>query len=48
MQAALLAWWRLFRLDAESLTQVPEADDDLLEFRFGPDAAIRKFVAVKE
>jgi hypothetical protein len=31
-----------------NLTPVPEADDDLLEFRFGPDAAIRKFVAAKE
>ena len=31
-----------------SLTHVPEADDDLLEFRFGPDAAIRRFVAAKQ
>jgi hypothetical protein len=30
-----------------SLTRVPEADDDILEFRFGPDAAVRKFVAAK-
>ncbi len=32
-------------IQSVSLTRVPEADDDLLEFRFGPDAAIRKFVA---
>ena len=35
-------------IQSVSLTRVPEADDDLLEFRFGPDAAIRKFVAAKE
>ncbi len=35
-------------IQSVSLTRVPEADDDLLEFRFGPDAAVRKFVASKE
>lgn len=35
-------------IQSVSLTRVPEADDDLLEFRFGPDAAIRKFVAAEE
>jgi hypothetical protein len=35
-------------IQSVSLTFVPEADDDLLEFQFGPDAAIRKFVAAKE
>ena len=35
-------------IQSVSLTRVPEADDDLLEFRFGPDAAVRKFVAGKE
>jgi len=35
-------------IQSVSLTHVPEADDDLLEFQFGPDAAIRKFVASKE
>lgn len=32
-------------IESVTLTRVPEADDDLLEFRFGPDAAIRKLVA---
>ena len=35
-------------IQSVSLTRVPEVDDDLLEFRFGPDAAIRKFVAAEE
>jgi hypothetical protein len=35
-------------IQSVSLTRVPEADDDLLEFRFGPDAAIRTFVAAEE
>ena len=37
-----------FTIQSVNLTQVPTADDDLLEFQFGPDAAIRKFIAVKE
>ena len=37
-----------FTIQSVNLTQVPTADDDLLEFQFGPDAAIRKFVAVKK
>lgn len=35
-------------IQSVNLTHVPEADDDILEFRFGPDAAIRKFVATKD
>jgi hypothetical protein len=35
-------------IQSVNLTRVPEADDDLMEFQFGPDAAIRKFVAGKE
>ncbi len=35
-------------IQSVSLTRVPEADDDLFEFQFGPDAAIRKFVADKK
>jgi hypothetical protein len=35
-------------IQSVSLTRVPEADDDLLVFRFGPDAAIRKLVAAEE
>jgi hypothetical protein len=35
-------------IQSVNLTRVPEADDDVLEFRFGPDAAIQKFVAGKE
>jgi len=29
-------------IQSVSLTRVPDADDDLLEFQFGPDAAIRR------
>jgi hypothetical protein len=32
-------------IESVKLTRMPEADDDLLEFRFAPDPAIRKFVA---
>jgi hypothetical protein len=32
-------------IQSVNLTPVPEADDDLLEFRFGPDAAVQKFTA---
>jgi hypothetical protein len=35
-------------IQSVNLTPVPDADDDLLEFRFGPDAAVRKFVTGKE
>jgi hypothetical protein len=35
-------------IQSVSVTHVSEADDDLLEFRFGPDAAIRKFFATKD
>lgn len=35
-------------IQSANLTRVPEADDDLLEFRFSPDAAIRKFRAAKK
>jgi hypothetical protein len=31
-----------------ALTRVPGADDDLLEFKFGADAAIQKFVAAEK
>ena len=37
-----------FAIESVTLTRVPTADDDLLEFKFGPDAAIRKFVAVEK
>ena len=30
-------------IQSVTLTKIPEADDDILEFHFGPDAAIRKF-----
>ncbi len=30
-------------IQSVTLTKIPEADDDILEFRFGPDAAIKKF-----
>lgn len=32
-----------FTIQSVTLTKIPNADDDLLEFHFGPDAAIRKF-----
>jgi hypothetical protein len=32
-----------FTIQSVTLTKIPDADDDLLEFRFGPDAAIRTF-----
>jgi hypothetical protein len=35
-------------IQSVALTRVPGADDDLLEFKFGADAAIQKFVAVKK
>lgn len=35
-------------IQSVNLTRMPEADDDLLEFRFGPDAAVRQFVVAKE
>ena len=35
-------------IQSVTLTRVPGADDDLLEFKFGADAAIQKFVAVEK
>ncbi len=36
-----------FTIQSVTLTKLPDADDDLLEFHFGPDAAIRKFESNK-
>ena len=44
----LQALKRGLTIESINLTRVPGADDDLLEFKFGPDAAIRKFVADKD
>ncbi len=34
-----------FAIQSVTFTPVPEADDDLIEFRFAPDPAVRKFSA---
>jgi hypothetical protein len=36
-----------FTIESVKLTRVPTMDDDLLEFEFSPDAAIRRIVAVE-
>lgn len=36
-----------FMIQSAKVTRVPEADDDLIEFDFGPDVAIGKIVAAK-